>query len=159
MKKILFAVCLLLGTQAYAAGDAGCGLGSMIIQKNTKVLQLFAMTTNSFFFTQPLGITSGTSGCSARGLVMADKEVEYFVEVNQEELSREMAQGHGEKLAALAQMKGCSTDLSQKAFGAFAQDSYSRILPSSQTSPADLVKNLNRELSTQGELAQLCHGS
>lgn len=159
MKKIIVSLLMLAGSQAFAAGDAGCGLGSMIIQKNSKGLQLLAMTTNSFLFTQPLGITSGTSGCSSRGLVMADKEVQYFVEVNQEELSREMAQGHGEKLATLAQMKGCQNEASQKAFSTFAQSSYSRILPTANTSAADMVQNLNNELSGQKELVQLCHGS
>lgn len=159
MKKLILILLAFSATQVHAAGDAGCGLGSVIIQRNSKLLQLFAMTTNSFFFTQPLGITSGTSGCSASGLVMTDKEVQYFVEVNQEELSREMAQGHGEKLATLAQMKGCGSDTAKMAFGSFAQTSYSRIIPSADTSAVDMVKNLNNELSQQGELAQMCHGS
>lgn len=158
MKKWIVLAILLSGANVFA-GDSGCGLGSIIIQKNTKGLQLLSMTTNSFFFTQPLGITSGTSGCSSRGLVMNDKEVQYFVEVNQEDLSREMAQGHGEKLATLAQMKGCSTEGAQKAFGQFTQSSYTRIFPSASTSPADMVKNLNNEMTSQGDLAQLCHGS
>ena len=159
MKKWILSLLFLTGVQALAAGDAGCGLGSVIISKNSKGLQLLAMTTNSFFFTQPLGITSGTSGCSSRGLVMTDKEVQYFVEVNQEELSREMAQGHGEKLVALAHMKGCRNEDSQKAFGTFTQSYYSKILPSANTSAMEMVQNLNSELSTQGDLAQLCHGS
>ncbi len=159
MKRIILALSFLFSTQAFAAGDAGCGLGSMIFSKNSKVFQLLAMTTNSWFFTQPLGITSGTSGCSARGIVMTDKEVQYFVEVNQEDLSREMAQGHGEKLATLALLKGCSTDASQEAFAQFTQFSYSRILPTAQTTPIDFVKNLNSEFTAQSELKSLCHGS
>ena len=159
MKKLLLIALLLGGAQAFAAGDAGCGLGSMIIQKNSKGLQLLAMTTNSFFFTQPLGITSGTSNCSSRGLVMTDQEVQYFVEVNQEDLSHEMAQGHGEKLATLAQMKGCQNPVAMKTFGSFAQASYSKIIPSAETTANELVQNLNRELSQQSDLAQLCHGT
>lgn len=158
MKKLVVCVLLLAGFQSYA-GDAGCGLGSVIISKNSKGLQLLAMTTNGSLLTQPLGITSGTSGCSSSGLVMNEKEVQYFVEVNQEELSREMAQGHGEKLFTLASMKGCSNEVSQKAFGTFTQSSYSRIIPAANTSAVDMVQNLNSEFSTQGDLAQLCHGS
>lgn len=159
MKKLIVSLVMLFGTQAYAAGDAGCGLGSLIFSKNSKVLQLFAMTTNSWFFTQPLGITFGTSGCSARGIVMTDKEVQYFVEVNQEELSREMAQGHGEKLATLALLKGCGNVQSQEAFASFAQTSYGNIIPSAQTSAVDFVNNLNSEFNAQPELTSLCHGS
>lgn len=158
MKIIFCAILMMFSAQAFA-GDAGCGLGSLIISKNSKGLQLFAMTTNFSFFSQPFGITSGTSGCSSSGLVMNEKEVQYFVEVNQEELSREMAQGHGEKLFTLAQMKGCSTETSQKAFGSFAQQSYAKIMPAADTKSFELVHNLNTEMSTQKELAQLCHGS
>lgn len=158
MKKLIFVAGLLFGAQAYA-GDAGCGLGSMIIQKNSKLLQLFAMTTNHSLLTQPLGITSGTSGCSASAIVMTDKEVQYFVEVNQEDLSREMAQGHGQKLATLAQMKGCQSESAQKAFGAFTQDSYTAIIPAASTSSSEMVQNLNKAMTSQNELAQLCHGA
>lgn len=163
MKKVLaastVAVMLMGGSVSFAAGDAGCGLGSMIISKNSKLLQLFALTTNGSFFSQGLGITSGTSGCSSSGLVMADKQIEYFVEVNQEELSREMAQGHGEKLATLALLKGCTTQASQQAFAGFTQSSYSQILPAANTSASDMVQNLNSEMSGQAELNQMCHGS
>ncbi|MGZ5280029.1 MAG: DUF3015 family protein, partial [Pseudobdellovibrionaceae bacterium] len=97
MKTVIFTFLTLI-VSSVLAGDAGCGLGSVIIQKNSKLLQLLAMTTNHSLFTQPLGITSGTSGCSSSGIVMNDKQMEYFVEVNHRDLSREMAQGQGEKL-------------------------------------------------------------
>lgn len=162
MKKLLAAstaaALLMAGSSSFAA-DAGCGLGSMIITKNSKLLQLLAMTTNSYFFTQPLGITFGTSGCSASGLVMNDKQIQYFVEINQEELSREMAQGHGEKLATLALLKGCTSQDSQKAFAGFTQSSYSQILPAANTSAVDMVQNLNSEMAGQAELNHMCHGS
>lgn len=158
MKKLLMVAVLLLGSQAFA-GDAGCGLGSLIITKNSKALQIFAITTNWSFFSQPLGITSGTSNCSASSIVMTDKEVQYFVEVNQEDLSREMAQGHGQKLATLAQMKGCQTENAQKAFGSFTQDSYTTIIPAAGTSSSEMVQNLNKAMTSQNDLAQLCHGA
>lgn len=150
---------LISGGPSAFAGDAGCGLGGIIFTKNAKLLQLFAMTTNSFLLTQPLGITFGTSGCSSSGIVMNDKQIQYFVEINQEELSREMAQGHGEKLATLALLKGCLSNESQKAFAGFTQASYSQILPKANTSPVDMVQNLNTEMAGQTELSQICHGS
>jgi hypothetical protein len=159
MKKLVMVAALLLGSQAFAAGDAGCGLGSLIISKNSKLLQLFAMTTNFSFLSQPLGITSGTSGCSSSSIVMNDKEIQYFVEVNQEDLSREMAQGHGQKLATLAQMKGCQSENAQKAFSSFTQGSYTTIIPAASTSSSEMVQNLNKAMTSQNELAQLCHGA
>jgi hypothetical protein len=158
MKKLLVIALCFFSTSAFAA-DAGCGLGSLIITKNSKLLQLLAMTTNSYFFTQPLGITFGTSGCTSNGLVMNDKQIQYFVEINQEELSREMAQGHGEKLATLGLLKGCASNESQKAFAGFTQSSYGKILPSANTSAVDMVQNLNLEMAGQSDLVQICHGS
>ncbi len=162
MKKILvasMAAALLMAGSSSMAADAGCGLGSIIFTKNSKLLQLFAATTNNSTLTQPLGITFGTSGCSASGLVMNDKQIQYFVEINQEELSREMAQGHGEKLATLALLKGCANPDSQKAFAGFTQSAYSQILPTAKTSAVDMVQNLNAEMAGQLELNQMCHGS
>jgi len=158
MKKFLFLALFFVGSSAMA-GDAGCGLGSVIISKNSKLLQLLASTTNAMFFSQPLGITFGTSGCNAHGLVMNDKQIQYFVEINQEELSREMAQGHGEKLSTLALLHGCTSTDSQRAFAGFTQSSYSKILPAANTSAVDMVQNLNVEMAGQANLAQVCHGS
>jgi len=159
MKKIILVTVLTLASTSALAMDAGCGLGSLIFTKNSKLVQLFAMTTNTSTLTEPLGITSGTSNCSASGIVMQDKEIQYFVEINQDELSREMAQGHGDKLTTLALLKGCSDSSAQQAFAGFTQSAYSRILPSANTSAVDLVQNLNSEMSSQSDLAQMCHGS
>ena len=158
MKKLLLISITLFAVNSLA-NDAGCGLGSMIISKNSKLLQLFAATTNSSFLTQAFGITSGTSGCSASGLVSNDKQIEYFVEVNQEDLSRQMAQGRGEKLEVLAQLNGCKTQSSQMAFAEMTQKSYERILPSVDTKPTEFVQNLKQQLSENQEVSSLCVAS
>lgn len=140
-----FSVLVLLfgfASTAFATGDAGCGLGSLVISKNSKGLQLLAATTNGTFGSQTFGITSGTSNCSSSGIVMNDKQIEYFVEVNQEDLKREMAQGRGEKLSTLAALHGCSNDAAVAAFGAKAQSSFEKIVPSSSTTAVDLVHNM-----------------
>ena len=155
MKLFLIATLTLVGFGAFA-NDAGCGLGSMIIQKNSKGLQLLAMTTNSSFFTQPPGITSGTSGCSSSGIVQNDKQMQYFVEVNQDDLSREMAQGQGEKLNTLAQLHGCQSPEAQAAFAGMTQASYGKIIPSADVQPSALLQNLKKEISQNQKVAGLC---
>lgn len=160
MKLLSLSALLIFGfTVSAHAGDSGCGLGSLIIQKNTKLLQLFSMTTNGIFFTQPLGITSGTSGCSASGLVSNDRQTEYFVEINQDDLSREMAQGHGEKLNTLAVLQGCKTTEAQKTFGEWTQKSYSKIVPAAGTTPSELVKNLKTEMQSSDKVIELCESA
>lgn len=156
MKVLLVALLTLVGVGAYA-GDAGCGLGSLIIQKNSKLLQLFAMTTNGTFLTQPLGITSGTSGCSASGIVQNDKQMEYFVEVNHQDISREMAQGEGEKLNVLAGLSGCETAQAKIAFAELSQSSFEKIVPEPTTTAGEMVQNLKREIAADKNVAHLCH--
>ena len=50
-------------------GDAGCGLGSVIITKNSKVLQLFVITTNYATGGLTFSMTTGTSNCKVNGIV------------------------------------------------------------------------------------------
>jgi hypothetical protein len=151
LKTVLFT--LLLGSAAIA-NDAGCGLGGMIIKQNTKVMQLLAVTTNGSFGSQTFGITFGTSGCSASGIVANDKQIQYFVEVNQEELTREMAQGRGEKISTLAALNGCATPAQITAFNAKAQASFERIVPNPKTTAVDFVSNMK-----SSAVADVCQGS
>jgi len=156
LKSLLgtFTAVLLLGSMAQAAGDAGCGLGSLIITSNGKLTQLFAVTTNASTGSQTLGITFGTSNCSSRGIVQNDKQIQYFVEVNQEELTREMAQGHGEKLSTLAALNGCASDSQISSFNTQAQSHFKNIVPSARTSAVDFVNNMK-----SSSIASACHGS
>ncbi len=156
MKLILTVILTLVGAAAFAAGDAGCGLGSLVISKNSKGLQLLAATTNASFLSQAFGITSGTSGCSSSGLVQNDKEMEYFVEVNHDDLSREMAQGKGEKLNTLAALNGCATPEAQAAFAEMTQQSFAKIVPSAETKAPEMVQNLKGQVAADNEVMKLC---
>lgn len=143
-----------LFSQTASANDAGCGLGSMIIRENTKVMQVLAATTNGIGV-QTVGITLGTSNCKAQNLVMAEKAVQYFAEVNKDDLSREMAKGEGEKLQTLAALYGCESEASRAEFSKASQAAYSRILPTPETSVSEMVKNLNGEKAVVGACAAI----
>jgi hypothetical protein len=156
MKLVLAAVLTIFTAGAFAAGDSGCGLGSMVISKNSKGLQLLSLTTNASFFSQGFGITSGTSGCSSSGIVQNDRQIEYFVEVNHDDLTREMAQGDGEKLKTLAALNGCMTTQSQRIFGQFTQKSYGKIIPAANTGATQMVSNLRNEMQQSKEIADAC---
>lgn len=148
---------LVVGSHALAAGDAGCGLGSVVIKKNSKLMQLFAITTNGTFSSQFFGITSGTSNCSASGLVQNDRNVEVFVAANQQDLSNEMARGQGEKLSTLATLNGCGSLESQKVFASMTQKSYEKIMTSSEMKSEEIVTNLKKAMQDDSAVAQLCH--
>lgn len=99
---------LFLGaTSAFAGpyGMAGCGLGSQIFKPDGS--QTSAATSNGLGFNQLFGITSGTSNCKSAAEVAVISKQEDFVAVNLGTLSKEMAQGSGESLAAFTETLGC----------------------------------------------------
>lgn len=159
MKKLLLSALCLIFSQVATAGDAGCGLGGLIISKNSKGLQLLATTSNASFLSQPLGITFGTSGCSASGIVSNEKEMQYYVELNQNELIKEMANANGEKLNTLATLAGCASPQGQKAFGTFTQQNLRTIAPVSNTTASEMVHNLKNQMTSSADSLSDCHGS
>lgn len=148
---------MVLASSSFAAtGDAGCGLGSMIISGNTKGLQLLAMTTNSSSGSQLFGITSGTSNCSSRGLVQREKAIQYFVETHHEDLGHELAAGRGERLSTLASLYGCENSQAQAQFGGVVQSHLSDIYPSASVAPTTLHNNINRVVSSRSDQLAAC---
>ncbi len=154
-KHILIALFAMISSSAFAAGDAGCGLGSMIISKNSKGLQLLAMTTNGSFLSQPLGITSGTSNCSASGIVSNDKAIEYYVEANQNDILKEMSMGSGEKLETLAALYGCQSEAGKAQFKAMTKSEFILINKNSATSQ-EWLQNLNTVIDANKDKVSNC---
>ncbi len=154
-KSILLLVIMSFSHVLFAA-DSGCGLGSVIIQRNSKGLQLLSWTTNGILLTQPLGIISGTSGCSSNGIVKNEKEMQYFVEINHDDLTREMSMGQGEKLTALARMNGCETRESQTYFSDMTKNSFHEIVPSAKASADEIFNNLKTVISADSDIQKVC---
>lgn len=153
-----FATVCITGFSTHALGqamDAGCGLGSMIIKEDTKLMQLFAATTNGITGTTLFGISTGTSNCRAQNFVMREKAVRYFTEVNKDDLTREMAQGRGEKLSTLASLYGCKGESNFK-FANMTQASYAKIVTRSNATVGEIVENLDREVKQNPELSGQC---
>lgn len=124
MKKLLIAALMLSGSSAFAAayGDAGCGLGSMVLGSEKGWTQVFAMTTNGTGM-QTFGISSGTSNCTDGGAVAVEKQVPHYVETNRFALAKEAARGGGETVAGLANLMGCKAET----FGHNLQKNYDRV--------------------------------
>jgi hypothetical protein len=146
---------LLMSANAFATGDAGCGLGSVIFQKNTLVSQLSAATTNGSFGSQTFGMTSGTSNCKTNGFASLDKKEIYYAEANYDHLVVEMAKGKGENLSAFAQVLGC-TDSSVPTFGKMTQERYEKIFPTQKTTPSEMLQHVKQELNEHPVLAKEC---
>jgi hypothetical protein len=159
MRKYLLAmlVTVLLSSSAFAAGygDAGCGLGSIIFGDAPGLVQVLAATTNGTSWTQPFGITTGTSNCDASGIVLAEKEQEMFVEKTFPNLAREMAAGGGEHLQTLTGLLGCPAEKATQ-FAAFTQQKYEVIFADDRTTPADMLNAVKDEIAKDPVLSVSC---
>jgi hypothetical protein len=142
--------------RAQGYGMAGCGLGSLLFgNDNSTLMQLLAATTNGFFGSQTFGITSGTSNCTAGGVVKAEREQAAFAEVNFQDLKRNMASGGGEFLTSFSTLLGCE-DSAKPVFFKMAQEKYESILPSAKTGPIDLVVGVKAQIKADARLANAC---
>jgi hypothetical protein len=136
----------------------GCGLGKLAWgdYKNQKSIapQVMMATTNGTFGSQTFGISSGTSGCTNDGSVMAQHKTMLFAELNFEDLSQEMAQGRGEHLASLATLMGVPAER-QPAFFALSQERYQELLQAGQTSTAAMLTALHDAMAQHPVLAKV----
>jgi hypothetical protein len=155
MVFLAFAVLIFAGSWALAYGPAGCGLGSLIIQKDSIVSQTLAETTNLTLWNQFFGITSGTSNCNTNGFVMREKEAEHFAEANMKNLEVEMARGHGESLSAFAQILGCKQG-AISSFGHMSQSHYENIFPNATVEAPVFIKSVEKEMITDPAVRTGC---
>jgi hypothetical protein len=137
----------------------GCGLGKVAwqdskIDTNTVGAQLLISTTNNTILPwQAFGITTGIFGCKNNGKVWTEQKVNMFASINFENLSQEMAQGHGEHLASLATLMGVPAER-QGEFFAMAQDRYTTLMKDGETSSVAMVKALNDAITAHPVLAR-----
>ena len=94
------------------------------------------------------GTTSGKSWFEG-GLVRKDQEVNAFADLNFENLKQDMAMGRGEYLASLGSLMGV-TSAHQEEFCALTQTSYTTLVRSEQTTPAEMLVALDQMLATAG---------
>jgi hypothetical protein len=159
MRNLILMVGLLVSSSALAIdpgiegvkgqggyGAAGCGLGSMVFNRQPGVYQVLAATTNSTFGSQTFGITTGTSNC---GPSMVAQGTRNFVEANREALAKDMSRGQGETIGALTWMAGCGDS---RAVGAALQQRYATIIPSEKASSQEIADKLLETLKADKTL-------
>ena len=155
---VLFTFQAALTLAANPDTGPGCGLGKLAWSdyKNQKNIapQVMMATTNGTFGSQTFGISSGTSGCTNDGQIMAERKVIVFAAINFENLSQEMAQGRGEHLASFATLMGVPAE-HQAEFFSMTQEKYTSLVQSGEASPVALVKALHDAMSGHPVLAKL----
>lgn len=148
MKKILSVVAILaaMSTSAFAApyGSAGCGLGSMVFEKdNTWWKQVLAGTTNGTG-SQSIGITLGTSNCDSPAPGKT-AQVSAFVEANKLALANDIAKGRGETITSLSKVYGCNDTA---AFGKALKTNYKSIYPTANVATETVVTKIDGVANT-----------
>ncbi len=164
MKRLLQVAVVGVSLQAVAALGAhpdngpGCGLGKLAWSdydhQKSIAPQVMMATTNGTFGSQTFGISSGTSGCTNDGTVMAEHKARIFANVNFDNLSQEMAQGHGEHLAALATLLGVPKAQHEEFF-AMTQRKYTSLVASGEESPAAMLEALHAAMNQHPVLAKV----
>lgn len=140
------------GASAAEIGDAGCGLGAIILKGKPGAVQLFAATTNATSGSQTFGITTGTSHCSESALVAVHNQ-KTFIAMNKDALKAEIAKGQGEKLAAMAFLFGCESP-QQARFNTALRSQYAGIFQ--EESDASVHYEVKEALKQDAVLAASC---
>lgn len=135
---------------------AGCGLGALAFKSEDKWSQVGASLLNMTGL-QSIWIAFGTSNCTYDGIVDARREREAFIEANYADLSRDIALGEGEHIAALATLYGCGTE-SKAAFTEALRANSTAILRDG-TDPAKLKAVADATVESDMRLKQGCTSS
>src|SRR5436309_12522784 len=151
----------LCATPVWAANPyngPGCGLGKLAWSdyrnQNNIAPQVMMATTNGTFGSQTFGISSGTSGCTNDGTIMAEEKVNVFAAANYDSLSQEMARGGGEHLASLAELMGVPEE-TRPEFFALAQTQYATLVASGNTTPTAMIETLQSGIKTHPNLVKV----
>lgn len=156
MKKLLVILLALSATSLFAEefpfkntpgsdDSSGCGYGWSVTKERTISASSTRASTNSTA-SNTIAMTMGTSGCEKHSIVKADKQQEFYTEINYENILAEMAQGQGEYLTAFAGVMGCSN---VEAFANYTQANLENIAASS---PMALLNNVRSEIASNSSI-------
>ncbi|MBC7465249.1 MAG: DUF3015 family protein [Bdellovibrio sp.] len=132
-------------------GLAGCGLGSVIIDK--RGAQIFASTTNGTFSNQMTGISAGSLNCIDSASSEVAGRMDQFILVNKDQLQGDIAKGSGETIEVLADVMGCQGN--KAAVGAALKNNYNTIFDSNV--PAnEITDSIISTIKVDGNLSSQC---
>lgn len=157
MKRLLLSLALcVIAIPAFAQQNniGSCGWGSKLFQGQRGIFpQVLAVTTNGTSGNQTFGISSGTSGCTQDGLVTSSWKNAMFIDNNMNKLARDMSQGNGESLTALATLMGVRSE-DRATFFAQTQAHFGAIFPNAEVTAIEVAQNLNSVLKADAQLSR-----
>ena len=153
MKKLLAITLLTSSSMVMADNDVGCGLGSMVWAGQSGVVpKILAITTNGTSYNQTFGLTSGTLGCQADGVISSRARLGMFMGTNSERLARDMSVGQGESLNVLADLLGVK-EQHKSLFFKTTQQHFSVIFADKNQTAGDILAALQHVMNQDTTLA------
>ncbi len=153
MKKLIALVLLAGSTVAMADQDVGCGLGTILFEGKSGVApKVLAATTNGTYWNQTFGITSGTLGCQADGVISSRARLSMFMGTNSERVARDMSVGHGESLNVLADLMGVK-EQDKALFFQTTQANFSTIFAADNQTAGQVLAALQQVMAKDAVLA------
>ena len=155
--SVLFCTLATARTDYYRSpyGMAGCGLGSLLMNDNTKVDQTLAVTINSSA-SQIFNISSTESSSNCQvddAMGMARLESKVYLEINFAHIVKDAAQGGGAYLRAFGEILGCN-ELAKSHLSRLSRLSFDTIFDHS--TPDTVWQLLNKEMISDQTMIGHC---
>lgn len=156
MKKIILSALvgvMYVGSANAAPNNVGCGWGSILFEgKSGAVNSTLAATTNGTSGNQTFGITSGTAGCAADGVIQKYAAADAFMGANIEKVARDMSVGQGEALETLADAMNIKAE-DKARFFEVAKANFDVIFTSETVTSEEALTNLGKVMANDSKLA------
>lgn len=157
MKKIISSIILLgisSAAMAVAPGGGGCGWGNMMFNGQSGTApHVVAVTTNGTSGNNTFGMTTGTNGCSTDGTITyGGGSLVSFAPI-MDELSEDIARGHGEVLDAAAVVIGIEQS-DREVFRAVMHENFSTIFPNENVTVDEMAYSINEVMRKDTRLAK-----
>ena len=156
MKKIVLSALIGIayaGSAVAAPNNVGCGWGSQIFEGKSGTLNsILAVTTNHTSGSQTFGITSGTAGCAADGVIQKYAAADAFMGNNIEKVARDMSVGQGEALETLADAMNIKA-ADKARFFEVSKANFDAIFTSEKISSDEVLVNLGKVMANDDVLS------
>lgn len=155
-KRTLVTVALMASAgqvMAEAAGGNNCGWGQMLFEgKSGTPIHVLAITTNGSTGNNTFGVSSGTNGCSGRGvLAYGGKEWMGAEMTFLNEFIEDSAKGQGDALTAVAVNIGISAE-DRPAFAQAMHNNFDEIFTSESVTGEEIIANMVKVMKADERL-------
>ncbi|MDG9670008.1 DUF3015 domain-containing protein [Hahella sp. CR1] len=157
MRKMMLAVGFLSmtsGAFAEAPGGPDCGWGNMLFAGESGLpIHLLATITNGTSGNNTFGMTSGTNGCSANGVLTYGGSSLVNLTPIMDEFSEDVARGHGDALTTVA----VALEVKQEDRARFNQvmhDNFNQLFPSENVTAEQVMQSVIDVMKTDTRLSK-----